>query len=188
LIYRFYLLATCEKPTERRRGLDVSQVQPQAAAKKTKRRGRPRRRPLRKESLVRAAKVELGRMAQLSPSECPINISTLAKRKGISRQALYDNGLKPVVDEFAELQRKNWKIKTEAAALRRPLEVRNEELEKAIAELEAKLDALIEKFVTIEYNARMHGLDADKLYEPMPPPNREVLSFKRGRKGGRRNK
>lgn len=146
--------------------------------------GRSGRRPLRGETLITTAQTELGKMANLSPKEKGnrINVTNLAKRLKISRQAIYDNGLDKEIDGYAELQRTNDKIKTEAAALRRPLEVRLEECEEKIKSLLKKLDGWIERWVGVEHNARMLGYDADLLFAPVQPPMRKTLVFKRGRK------
>jgi transposase-like protein len=146
--------------------------------------GRSRRRPLRGEALVRAAMVTLGEMVHLSPRTDPINVLSLARRLGVSRQAIYDNGLKPAVDEHAALQRANFSTSVEAASQRRPLEQRVAALEQEKRELQQALDGWIERWVTVEYNARMHNYDADQLFAPMPPPARKTLAFRRGKKKG----
>jgi hypothetical protein len=33
----------------------------------------------------------------------------------------------------------------------------------------------------VEYNARLFGKNADKLFEPIPPPPRKTLAFRKGR-------
>jgi uncharacterized protein YceH (UPF0502 family) len=147
----------------------------QAEQPKTSRRGgrgRPRSRPLRGEMLVKAAKAELGRMATLSPKTDPINVSNLSKRLGVTRQAIYNNGLEKDVAEYAELQRTNFSASVEAVATRRPLEERIAHLEKELAEFRERIDGWIEKWATVEYNAKMLGIDADQLFAPMPPPER----------------
>ncbi len=138
------------------------------------------RRPvLRKEKLVQAAKLALSEMINFSPETQPINISTLARKIGVTRQAIYNNSLEEVISEFAEMQRKNFSIKTEDAAIRRHLDERFEALKKENAELQKKLDGWIEKWATIEYNAKMYGWDADKLFAQMPEPQRRTLSFRK---------
>ena len=89
-----------------------------------------RARPLRAETLVNAARAELARMGNLSPKTDPINILRLARRLGVTRQALYNNDLQAVVAEYAELQRKNFSAEVEAAVRRRPLEERIRRLRK----------------------------------------------------------
>jgi hypothetical protein len=120
-------------------------------------------------------------MTNLSPQTDPINMLRLAKRLKVTRQALYNNDLGHVVAEYAELQRKNFSTAVAAASLRRPLEGRIRELEKENAELRQKLDGRIERWVTVEYNARLFGKNADKLFEPIPPPPRKTLAFRKGR-------
>ena len=138
-----------------------------------------RRPSLRKENLVKAANLALSEMVNLSPETDAINVSTLARRIGVTRQAIYNNLLEETVSEFAEMQRKNFSIKSEEAAIRRPLEDRLESLKKENAELQKKLDGWIEKWATIQYNAKMHGWDADKLFATMPEPQRETSAFRR---------
>lgn len=134
---------------------------------------------LRKENLVKAAKLALSEMVNLSPETDPINVSTLARKLGVTRQAIYNNSLEETISEFAEMQRKNFSIKSEEAAIRRPLEDRLASLKKENAELQKRLDGWIEKWATIEYNAKMYGWDADKLFAPMSEPQRKTLAFRR---------
>lgn len=145
---------------------------------KRKRRGRPRGKPLRGEKLVKAAHAVLSRMVTLSPKTDPINIAQLAARLQVTRQAIYDNGLKEVVAEHAELQRKNFATEVEAVISRRPLEERIAALEKENEELRRKLDGWIERWASVEYNAKMRGLNADQLFAPIPPPQRNVLAMR----------
>ena len=121
-------------------------------------------------------------MVNLSPKTDPINILRLAKRLQVTRQALYNNKLEAVVAGFAELQRKNFSTEVEAAVLRRPLEERIRTLEKENEDLRRKLDGWIERWVAVEYNARLLGKDADKLFEPIQPPQRKTLAFPKGGK------
>jgi hypothetical protein len=149
---------------------------------KTKKRGRPRKRQLRGPTLVRAANAALAEMAHLSPKTDPINIASLSRRLVVTRQALYHNQLKPVVVEYAKLQRTNFSTRVEAVSLRRPLEQRIAELQQEKLEMQQALDGWVERWATVEYNARMHGYDADLLFAPMPPPARKTLAFRKGRK------
>jgi hypothetical protein len=145
-----------------------------------------RPRPLRGETLVNAARAELARMVKLSPKTDRINLLRLAQRLKVTRQALYNNDLQAAVTEYAELQRKNFSTEVEAAVLRRPLEERIHALEKENKDLRGKLDGWIERWVTVEYNARLLGKDADKLFAPIQPPQRKTLAFgKGGRSRGR---
>jgi hypothetical protein len=143
---------------------------------------RQRARPLRGEMLVNAARAELARMVKLSPKTDRINLMRLAQRLKVTRQALYNNNLQAVIAEHAELQRKTFATEVEAAALRRPLEERIQALEKENEDLRRKLDGWIERWVTVEYNARLLGRDADKLFAPIQPPQRKTLALKKGGK------
>lgn len=146
-----------------------------------KRKKLQRPRPLRKDTLVKAAQVTLAEMVNFSPKTDPINISTLAIRMGVTRQAIYNNHLAETIAEHAELQRKNFSVQTEAAAMRRPLEDRVITLQKEKEELQKKLDGWIEKWVSVEYNAKLNGWDADLLFAPMPEPQRKTLIFRKGK-------
>lgn len=133
-----------------------------------------RSRLLRGPRLVDAAKAELARMTNLSPKTDPINISALAKRLKVTRQALYNNNLKKIIAEHTELQRKNFSQNLEAAILRRPLEERIVALEQENKALRKQIDGWIERWAAIEYNAKMHGVNPDLIFAPMPPPQRKM--------------
>ena len=127
-------------------------------------------------------------MVKLSPKTDRINLLRVAQRLKVTRQALYNNDLQAVVTEYAELQRKNFSTEVEAAVLRRPLEERIQALEKENEDLRRKLDGWIERWVTVEYNARLLGKDADKLFEPIQPPQRKTLALRKGREARGRDK
>jgi len=133
-----------------------------------KNRKKGKRRPLRRETLVRAARETLTLWSGLSPDAYPINISRLAKELGVTRQAIYDNGLSKDVIEYKALQQRNSSIRTEAVMRRRPLEERISLLEKEVISLRRMLDGWIERWAEVEYNARMLGIDADKIFAPIP--------------------
>jgi len=155
------------------------------ARHRRKKKSKPR--PLRGQGLVDAAKLELAHMVNLDPKICPINMSTLAERLEVSRQALYDNGLSDEVRKHAELQRQNSSSRNEAVVLRRPLEERIAELQNQNLDLEKKLDGWIEFRARVEYNAKVLGVDADKILAEIPPPLRAEARFKgstKKRRGG----
>jgi len=145
---------------------------------KKRRRGRPRRRPLRGERLIKAAQIALAEMVNLAPQVYPINVSTLAKRTGVTRQAIYNNELLEEISEHAELQRRMHSVENERTALRRSLEERLVLLEAENRDLRDKIDGWIQRWVEVEYNARMHGYNADLLFAPMPLPLRQTLAFR----------
>lgn len=147
--------------------------------------GYGKRRPLRGATLVSAALTVLSRWAILSPEAYPINISRLARELGVTRQAIYSNELKAPIDEHREIQRKNFSVKKEGLALRRPLEERIACMEEELLDMRQKIDGWIERWATVEYNARMLGLDADRIFAPMPPPDRMLVSI--GRRRGSEN-
>ena len=135
---------------------------------------RHKKRQLRGEKLILAIKAELGRMVGLSLKECPITVSSVAKRLKISRQTLYSHDLKSVVDEFASIQRENFDHFDEVRIRRRPLEERLKELEQENSLLGERLDSYIERWVAIEYNSSLLGVDPDELFTPAPKPMRSV--------------
>ncbi|HEX8131597.1 MAG TPA: hypothetical protein VF527_21050 [Pyrinomonadaceae bacterium] len=150
-----------------------------ASSKAKKSAGRHKKRPLRGETLVRAVKAELGSRVNRSPKVAPINVTSIVKAVGISRQSIYDNELDRVIAEHANLQRTNFELNTEAKILRRPFEDRIATLEVEKKELLQKLDGWVERWAAVEYNAKLHGYDADKLFAPIPLPLRKTLTFKK---------
>ena len=140
-----------------------------------------RPRPLCGETLVNAAHAELTRMVKLFPKTDRINLLRLAQRLKVIASPL-QRYLQAVVTEYSELQRKNFSTEVEAAVLRCPLEERIQTLEKENEDLRRKLDGWIERWVTVEYNARLLGKDAEKLFAPIEPPQRKTLAFTKGGK------
>lgn len=134
---------------------------------------------LRKEKLRNAAIITLAEMVNLPPSTNPINVTSLARELGVTRQAIYNNNLKVQVNEHADLQRKNFNAVSEKAIIRRPLEDRIEILQKENEEMQKKLDVFVERWATIEHNARQYGWDTDLLFSPMPLPMRKTLVFRK---------
>lgn len=67
--------------------------------------------------------------------------------------------------------------------LRKPLEERIASMEEEILDLRRKLDGWIERWVAVEYNARLLGLDADKIFAPMSPPDRMLVNVGSGKNG-----
>lgn len=145
--------------------------------------GRGKRRPLRGETLVAAALELLSKWANLSPETHPINISRLARELGITRQAVYSNELEGPVSEHRALQRKIFSSQGNAQSLRKTLDERIACMEREVLDLRQKIDGWIERWATVEYNARMLGLDADKIFAPMPLPDRMLASVGRRRNG-----
>lgn len=147
--------------------------------------GRGKRRPYRGKTLAEAALAILSKWVNLSPATQPINISTLARKLGVTRQAIYSNNLEGAIDEHRALQHKTFSIQREALALRKPLEKRIMCMEEELLDLRQKIDGWIERWATVEYNARMLGLEADKIFAQMPPPDRMLM--RGGRRSGRNN-
>jgi hypothetical protein len=84
-------------------------------------------------------------MVNDSPKTNPINMLRLAKRIGVTRKSLYNNGLRDKVLEFAEIQRNKFSPAVGKTASRRPLEARIATLEKEKEELRRLLDGWIER-------------------------------------------
>jgi hypothetical protein len=138
----------------------------------TKKGGSGKRRPLRGQAIIQAARAVLDQWSNLSPESHPINISRLAKKLGVTRQAIYDNGLSMEVGEYKAIQKKNGAPQLHAVVRRRTIEERSSFLEKENESLRQIRDGWIERWVAVEYNARMLGIDADKIFAPIPPPHR----------------
>lgn len=146
--------------------------------------GRGKPRPLTGKKLVDAAHVVLGGWAILPPKSHPITVSRLAEALNVGRQAIYNHEEEIGISKYVTLQKENLS-KSEDVIIRRPLEERIDSQEKTLAEFRRKLDGWIEWWTKIEYNAKMLGIDADKiLLAPMPLPGREGLCAVRGRKYG----
>jgi hypothetical protein len=141
-------------------------------------------RPLRGKVLVNAALEVLAKWASLSPKSHPINMSRLAHELGITRQALYDNGLKPILFEHKDLQAQRFSDAQEAVVQRRSLEERLAAQKEEILKLHRIIDSWIERWATVEYNAKMVGIDADKLFAPLPPPSRSLGHHSRLKNNG----
>jgi hypothetical protein len=141
--------------------------------------GRPTKKSLRGERLVTAAKLELAQMVDRSPKTDPINVSTLAARLRVTRKSIYNNNLKTVIHEHAELQRQHFcdGLPT-TASKRRSLEESIRTLEKENEQLRRKLDGWIERWAAVEYHARINGINADLLFAPIPFPQRNVLPYR----------
>ncbi len=129
--------------------------------------------------MILAVKAELGRMSSLSPGECPINISSLARRLGVSRQTLYSNGVADFISEFSELQKSNFDKDVESAVRRASYEERIGLLEFENKKLRERLDNYVERWVAVEYNARMLGVDPDELFKSIAKPSRKIARGRR---------
>src|SRR5689334_23186238 len=115
--------------------------------KRQKRPGRPRSKLLQGKQLIQAAKKVLEQMVTLSPKEERITVKRLAEKLCVSRQALYNNDIQKIVDDYQELQNKNFSISESLQAARKPLEMRIAELANENAELRRKLDNLLQWWV-----------------------------------------
>lgn len=139
-----------------------------------KRGGQGKRRPLRREALVKKAREVLLEWANLSPETHPINLTRLANRLKVSRQALYDNDLDKEIDRYKKLRHKNF-TDTQSTPERKSKDQQIADLKEQVIGMQQKLDAWIEKWVTVEYNARMLGVDPDQIFAPLPAPQRGGL-------------
>jgi hypothetical protein len=136
-------------------------------------------RPLRTGGLINAAEAALAEMVDLPPETETINVTTLAKRIGVSRQAIYDNLLQEKVAGYAKLQREKFSAKTKSGGIRRSDQERIAILEKENKFLQEKIDGWIERWAMIEYNATLHGWDPDLLIMPLEKPLRKTLIFRK---------
>jgi len=133
--------------------------------------GKGKRRPLRSEALVKKAREVLLEWASLSPETHPINLTRLANKLKVSRQALYDNDLDEEIDRYKKLQHQNFSD-TQSTPERKSKDQQIADLKEQVTRVQQKQDGWIEKWVTVEYNARMLGIDPDQIFAALPSPQR----------------
>lgn len=138
-----------------------------------------KRRPLRGKELVKAAEGVLVEWAGFSPETAPINVARLANKLKVSRQSIYNNKLNETIEKYEKIQRENFGTESESAKKRRLADERIAELKRQIEDLQKQLDGWIECWVTIDYNAKMHGWDMDLLLIPLEKPMRKTLIFRK---------
>jgi hypothetical protein len=134
--------------------------------------GKGKRRPLRQRALVEKARAVLFEWASLSPETHPISLTRLANKLKVSRQALYDNDLDEEIETYKKLQRKNFSD-NQLTPDRKSKDQQIADLNEQVIGMQQKLDGWIEKWVTVEYNARMLGIDPDQIFAPLPGSQRE---------------
>lgn len=134
--------------------------------------GKGKRRPLRRGVLVKTAREVLLEWASLPPETHPINLTRLANKLKVSRQALYDNGLDEEIERYKKLQRKNFSD-NQSKLDRKPKDQQIADLNERVIGMQQKLDGWIEKWVAVEYNARMLGIDPDQIFAVLPGPQRK---------------
>jgi len=135
--------------------------------------GKGKRRRLRGQALVQAAQAVLIRWSKLSPESHPINVSRLANKLGVTRQAIYGNKLIEKVGEYKAIQKKNFSPRGEGMSRRRTPAERLSLMQKENEDLKRIIDGWVERWAAVEYNTRMLGIDADKIFAPVPPPHRK---------------
>lgn len=133
--------------------------------------GKGKRRPLRGSALVDKAREVLNEWAQLSPDTHPLTLARLSRKLRVSRQALYSHGMDRELDRYKSLQHKQSPGPTQLPN-RKSAEQRIADLTNQLISLQQKLDGWIEKWVGVEYNARMLGIDPDQIFAPAPGPQR----------------
>lgn len=120
---------------------------------------------------MKKAREVLLEWASLSPETHPINLARLANKLKVSRQALYDNDVDEEVDRYKKLQRRNF-----SSSLSTPERKTKDEqivaLNELVISMQQQLDGWIERWVAVEYNARMLGIDPDQIFAPLPEPQR----------------
>lgn len=144
----------------------------------TKRRGRPRKRPLQGPRLKRALRACLERLAQQPARTEPINVARVARIIGVSRTAIYKNGLDEMVEQYRQIQFEN--IPAEAPG-RKPDRSVGRASSVSPAEESAmrqRLDELVQWWVYWARHAARHGVDPDLMFPnggpgdpdwPVPP-------------------
>jgi hypothetical protein len=138
---------------------------------KHRRGGKGKRRPLRGGALVTKAREILNEWAQLSPQTHPITLARLSRKLRVSRQALYSNGIPQELDKYKALQHRSFPTSPHAPN-RKSADQQIKGLKEQITSMQQKLDGWIEKWVAVEYNARMLGIDPDQIFAQLPGPHR----------------
>lgn len=133
-----------------------------------------KRRPLRGEKLVEAALDLLADWANKSPNVQKITVAALAAALKVTRQPIYNNGLAEKVEEARKLQARNVVEKSGIPSRgKAPRDVMAAK-DRQIADMRRQLDGWIQRWATIEHNARMYGIDLDKILTPLSPPDRSM--------------
>jgi transposase-like protein len=123
----------------------------------------------------------LKRLAVLAPSTDPINVKRLAEKLGVTRQALYNNGIEKLVVQFRDLQQRTHSVEVEASSVRKPLEETIRTLREENAELRRKLDTLVQWWTHWALSALNGGvrldmmLPGDRVSTAVPPTIDDVL-------------
>jgi hypothetical protein len=133
--------------------------------------GKGKPRPLRGEALVQRAQEVLIGWSKLSPETHPINLARLANKLKVSRQALYDNDLGEEIERYKTLQRKNFSG-NHSTPERKTKDQQISDLNEQLIGMQQRQDAWIQKWVAVEYNARMLGLNPDEIFAPLPAVQR----------------
>jgi predicted transcriptional regulator len=95
----------------------------------------------------------------------------LAKRLGVSRQAIENKKTRPEVYEAfhkAKAALSGRGSTSPDAVLRRTLGDEIKSLRETIKAMDRQLDQWAEKWATVEFNAHKHGYDPDLLFAPLP--------------------
>ncbi|HEV7744192.1 MAG TPA: hypothetical protein VGO56_04270 [Pyrinomonadaceae bacterium] len=119
--------------------------------------------------------------ANLSPATHPINLTRLSNKLNVSRQALYGNDLNKEIDRYKKLQHKNFFV-TQSTPERKSKDQQIADLNEQVTRMQEQLDGWIEKWVTVEYNARMLGIDPDQIFAVLSGPDRAGTGRHNGRK------
>jgi hypothetical protein len=133
--------------------------------------GKGKPRPLRGEALVQRAQEVLLGWSKLSPETHPINLARLANKLKVSRQALYDNDLDAEIERYKKLQRKNFSG-NQSDPDRKSKDQQIADLNERVIGMQQKLDGWIERWVAVEYNARMLGINPEEIFARLPAPRR----------------
>ena len=135
---------------------------------------KPKKRPLRGQALVDAALRHLSDVASWAAPNEPLTWDALAKRVGVSRQAVATKSV--ITAAFSEAKEKIRGFSADyfspEKVHRRDVDERIQEMEKTIKDLTRERDGWIERWVQVEANARANSLNADLLFQPVPKPDR----------------
>lgn len=145
-----------------------------------KRRRRPKRlRPrhvLRGPRLIQTALRELEDLTSWQAEGQRLTWQALAARLGVSRQAV---ATKPELQEAYRRAQERLRnpppnASDPVVATRRSYEQRIAQLEAELARLREERDGWIQRWMQVEHNCRLHGVDPDQIFAPVPAPDRRL--------------
>jgi hypothetical protein len=130
-------------------------------------------RPSIEDKLRKVLREYLERAEFLSAEEAPLNTLAVAKALSVDRKTLKKYGLDAEVTASAKRQVQNARLSPRQIA-DRTTDVTVKELNRRIAEMSRRCDALLERWCLVEGNAQRMGIDPTELLRPLRLPNRAL--------------